>query len=103
MRHGRTAAAWLLVAPVVLLAVVRGPGLDVRHPLVALVALVPWAAAGAPLAVAGALLLRRRAAALAGAVAGAVLVAAVAGRALDGPTPSARGPQLVVMTSNLLG
>src|SRR5688500_10744796 len=95
---GAVAAPWLVWA------VVRVPGLERGHPLVAMIAFTPYAAATAPLPVLVALALRRRAVAAVAAVAALALAAVVLPRALDGPADapaSARGPVLVVMTSNL--
>jgi endonuclease/exonuclease/phosphatase family metal-dependent hydrolase len=101
----RGVVAAVVAAPWVAWAVVRALGLDLRHPLVAAMAFTPYAAATAPLPVLVALALRRWVVAAVAALAALLLAAAVLPRALDGPRDapaSARGPELTVMTSNLL-
>lgn len=85
-------------------ALVRGAGLDVRHPLVAMVSFTPYVAATAPLPVMAALLLRRWIVAGAAAVAAVALAVAVLPRAFGGPhaaSADSAAPVLTVMTSNL--
>ena len=85
-------------------ALVRVFGLDVRHPLVAVMAFTPYVAATAPLPVLVALVLRRWVVAGTAAVAALALAAVVLPRAMDGPQAASaddRGPTLVVMTANL--
>src|SRR3954469_19665473 len=101
---GRAAGAalvWLLVLPGLLWAAVRLGGWE-RGPLVQLFAFTPYVAAwSVPLALAA--LLRRRW--LPGAfavVAALALTAALLPRALADRQPAARGPQLRVMTANML-
>lgn len=99
------AIAVVVATPWVLWAAVRTLGLERGHPLVALVAFTPYAAALSPVPVVVALLLRRRLAAAVAAVAAVVLLAAVAPRALPGPQRAeagAGGRPLVVMSANLL-
>jgi hypothetical protein len=99
----RTLAALVAVAPWVGWALIRGAGLDLRHPLVALMTFTPYAAATAWLPVLAALALRRRGVALAGLAAAVVLVAVVLPRALgDGrDAAGADGRELRVMSVNL--
>jgi endonuclease/exonuclease/phosphatase (EEP) superfamily protein YafD len=98
----RTLVAVLVAVPWVAWAVVRGLGLDLDHPLTALVGLTPYAAATAPLPVVLALALRRRAVAVVAAAAAVVLVLAVAPRAIGGGgAEGAGGPSLTVMSVNL--
>ncbi len=101
-RAGVIAAA--VATPWVLWAALRTFGLERGHPLVALIAFSPYAAALAPLPVVVALLLRRRLVAAVAGVAAVALLAAVLPRTLAGPhraQPDARGRALVVMTANL--
>ncbi|MBW3607812.1 MAG: endonuclease/exonuclease/phosphatase family protein [Actinobacteria bacterium] len=96
--------AAVVAAPWVLWAVLRTFGLERGHPLVALLAFSPYAAALAPLPIVVALLLRRRLTAAVAAVAALALVAAVLPRALPGAQRAqsdGRGETLVVMTANL--
>ena len=106
LRPTRAGAIALLVAtPWILWAALRTLGLDRGHPLVALVAFSPYAAALSPLPVVVALLLRRRLVAAVAAVAAVALLAAMAPRALPGPQRAeagAGGRPLVVMSANLL-
>ena len=101
----KTALALLLAAPWLLWSLVRLLGLDVRHPLVALMAFTPYAAASAPVPLAVALLLRRWVVAALAALAAGGLVTAVLPRAIDGPREASgdSGSTLVVMTFNLYG
>lgn len=96
--------AALVATPWVLWAALRTLGLERGHPLVALVAFSPFAAALAPLPVILALVLRRWLVAAVAAVAALALLAAVLPRALDGPHRAhadAPGSTLIVMTANL--
>ena len=96
--------AALIAAPWVLWAALRTLGLDRGHPLVALVAFTPYAAALAPFPVVVALLLRRRLTAAVAALAALALLVAVLPRALPGPQHARAGEpgrSLVVMTANL--
>ena len=96
--------AWAVAAPWVLWAVLRTLGLEDGHPLVALVAFSPYAAALAPLPVLVALLLRRWLVAAVAGVAALALLTALVPRTLSGPQraqPDARGQTVVVMTANL--
>ena len=103
MPSPRTLVALALALPWLGWAAVRLVGLDLRHPVVALVSFTPYAAATAWLPVVAALILRRRAVALVVAVAAGVLGAAVLPRALGGErVPSgADGPALRVMSANV--
>ncbi|HEV2777187.1 MAG TPA: endonuclease/exonuclease/phosphatase family protein [Solirubrobacteraceae bacterium] len=97
--------AVVVATPWVLWAVLRTLGLERGHPLTALVAFSPYAAALAPVPVAVALLLRRRAVATVAAVAAVALLAAMLPRVLPGPRRAeadAGGRTLVVMSANLL-
>src|SRR4051812_48423605 len=82
----RSLAVWLLAAVCLGWAILRLLGLERGYPLVPLVAFTPFVAAGAAAIVLVALVLRQRSAALLGAVATLALVAAVAPRALGGPS-----------------
>jgi endonuclease/exonuclease/phosphatase (EEP) superfamily protein YafD len=95
---------WVLAAPWVVWAVVRAGGLEAGFPLVPALALTPVAAATSVVPVAVALLARRWGAAAAALAAAAVLAACVLPRALPGPSPAVapEGPQLRVLTLNLL-
>ena len=97
----RRAVAIAVALPWIAWALVRWLGLDTRYPLVAAIAWTPYVALTSPLPVVLALVLRRRIVALVAGLAGAALVFAVVPRALAGPRPDARGPELTVMTSNL--
>jgi endonuclease/exonuclease/phosphatase (EEP) superfamily protein YafD len=99
-----TVIAVTALAPWLVWAVVRLLGLDVAHPLIALMAFTPYVAASSPVPLVIAVLLRRRAAAAVAAVVAVALAAVVLPRAVPGPQhagPDARGPRLVVMTANL--
>jgi endonuclease/exonuclease/phosphatase (EEP) superfamily protein YafD len=96
----RAVVVWLLVAACAAWAAVRLLGLERGYPLVPLVAYTPIAAGATVLVAVVALALRRRWAALVAALLAVALVAAVAPRALGGPTDR-RGPELRVLTSNL--
>ena len=86
--------------PWVVWAVVRTAGFELDYPLVAVVSFTPYAALSSPLPVVVGLLLRRWAVAGVAAVAALALGLAMVPRALAGPEAEARGPRLVVMTSN---
>jgi len=100
----RTLVAAALAAPVVGYALLRGLALDRVSPLVAAVAFTPYALALGPVAVLGALVLRRRAVAVVAFVASVVLAVCVAPRALDGPAPPpiVDGIPYTVVSANLL-
>ncbi|CAA9521876.1 MAG: Integral membrane protein [uncultured Solirubrobacteraceae bacterium] len=91
---------WLFAAPWIAWAAVRALGLDLGHPLVALMSLTPYVAATSwlPFMVAAARLDRR--AALASGAAMLVLAALVLPRAMGEPS-TGYGERIVVMTSNL--
>ena len=96
--------AVVVAAPWILWAALRTLGLERGHPLVALVAFTPYAAALSPLPVVVALLLRRRLVAVVAAIAALALLAAMLPRALPGPgraQADASGRTLVVMSANL--
>jgi endonuclease/exonuclease/phosphatase family metal-dependent hydrolase len=96
--------AVIVATPWILWAALRTLGLEHGHPLVALVAFTPYAAALSPLPVLVALLLRRRLVAAVAAVAALALLAAMLPRALPGPgraRADAPGRTLVVMSANL--
>jgi endonuclease/exonuclease/phosphatase family metal-dependent hydrolase len=95
------AACWLAAATALAWAGVRVFGLE-RWYGVQLIAFTPYAAALSVLPVVLALALRRWVAAVSAALAGIVLVGAVAPRAVR-DEPRAGGPTVVVMTANLLG
>lgn len=92
---------WLLVLPGLLWAAIRLGGWE-RGPLVQLLAFTPYVAAwSVPLALA-ALIRRRWLPAAFAVVAATALVAAVLPRAIPDSQPAARGPQLRVMSANML-
>ena len=93
------------VVPWLAWAVVRTLGLDAGHPVVAIVAFTPYAAATAWVPVVVALAVRRRAVALLALGTFVALAAAVLPRAVgNGEVPAvADGPTLRVMSANLLG
>jgi len=101
----RSAARWIapaVAAPWVLWAVGRTLGLDRVHPLVAIVAFTPYAAATSPLPVLAALVLRRRVVAAVAAIATLLLAAAVLPRASGEAVPAPPGGRTItVMSSNL--
>jgi endonuclease/exonuclease/phosphatase (EEP) superfamily protein YafD len=100
-RRGRSALWWLLVLPGVLWAAVRLGGWE-RGPLVQLFAFTPYVAAwSVPIAVL-ALIRRRWIAGSFAVVAALALVVAVLPRAVPDEQPAAAGPQLRVMTANML-
>ncbi|MEV4755303.1 endonuclease/exonuclease/phosphatase family protein [Micromonospora sp. NPDC049559] len=97
-----TLLCWLAVAPLALWAVVRLGGLE-RGPLVQLVAFTPYAAAASPLPLVLALALRRWGPAALATLAALALVGAVAPRAIADDGTVASGPELRVLTANVLG
>jgi endonuclease/exonuclease/phosphatase family metal-dependent hydrolase len=100
----RSVAATVIALPWTLWAVGRLAELDRGHPLVALMALTPYAAVTAPIPVAVALVLRRWLVATIAAGAAVALAAVVLPRAIpDGDQVLGReqGPALTVMTANL--
>ncbi len=100
--RARTLLAWAIVAPWVLWAPVRLLGLDSGYPLVPLIAFTPYVALTAPVAVAGAALLRRPWPALTAALAALALAAAIAPRAFSGgPEAPAGAPTLRVLSMNI--
>ena len=100
-RRGRTALWWLLVLPGLAWAVIRLGGWE-TGPLVQLFAFTPYVAAwSVPLALT-ALIRRRWLPAAFAVVAATALVGAVLPRAIPDNQPAARGPQLTVMTANML-
>lgn len=92
---------WVAVAPVAAWAVVRLAGLE-RGAAVLLVAFTPYVAVGSLLPLGLALALRRRGPAVVAALAALALVGVVAPRALPGTQPATRGPELRLLTANLL-
>ena len=104
--RNRQILAIAVTVPWVAWALVRVLGLDLRHPLVAMMAFTPYVAAVSPLPVLVALALRRWVVAAVAAVAALALAAVVLPRAIDGPFAASagdRGPTLVVMTVNVYG
>ncbi|MEU0765374.1 endonuclease/exonuclease/phosphatase family protein, partial [Streptomyces microflavus] len=91
----------LAVAPGLAWAVVRLAGLD-RGPLVQALAFTPYVAGWSLLVLTLTLALRRRWPAVAAAVAALALVGAVAPRALPTGQPTVDGPELRLLTANLL-
>lgn len=102
-RAARTRAwlCWLAVAPGVVWAAVRLPGLE-RGPAVQAVAFTPYVAAWTPVPLLLALALRRRWPAAVAALVAAALIAVVVPRAVPSAQPPAGGPTLRVLTANLL-
>ncbi|WP_236145732.1 MULTISPECIES: endonuclease/exonuclease/phosphatase family protein [unclassified Micromonospora] len=98
---GRTVLCWLAVAPGAGWAVVRLAGLD-RGPLVQALAFTPYALLGSLVPLVLAVALRRRWPAVVAAVTTAALLAVVVPRALPSPQPTVDGPELRVLTANLL-
>lgn len=92
---------WLAVAPGLAWAVVRLVGLD-RGPLVQALAFTPYVAGWSLLALTLTLALRCRWPAVAASVAALALLGAVVPRALPDRQPATRGPELRVLTANLL-
>ncbi|WP_320065138.1 endonuclease/exonuclease/phosphatase family protein [Micromonospora sp. RTGN7] len=97
----RTLLCWAAVTPGLAWAALRLPGLE-RGPLVQAVAFTPYVAAWTPVPLLLALALRRRWPAVVAALAAAALVGVVAPRALPGGQPAAHGPELRLLTANLL-
>ncbi|GAB2838059.1 endonuclease/exonuclease/phosphatase family protein [Actinocorallia aurea] len=102
MGRWKTVAAWVLVTPFALWAAVRLSGWEGSFRWVQLVSFTPYVAAAAVAAPVVALVLRRRAPALAGAVSVAVLAALLVPRVLADGEPAARGPELRILAANLL-
>ncbi len=97
----RSLVAVVVALPWVVWALLRTLGIELSYPLVALIAFTPYAALTSPVPVVAALVLKRRVVAGAAAAAAVALGFAMVPRAVAGPQPDARGPRLVVMTSNL--
>jgi endonuclease/exonuclease/phosphatase (EEP) superfamily protein YafD len=106
MLRGLTPLSWravvaaLVAVPWVAWAVVRTVGFELGFPLVAVVAFTPYAALSSPLPVVVGLVLGRWVIAGVAGVAALALGLAIVPRAIAGPEGEARGPRLVVMTSN---
>ena len=104
-RHRRTrwltALCWVLAVPGLVWAVVRYVGLE-RGPLVQLLAFTPYVAAWTLVPLSLALALRRWWPAGVAAVAALALAGAVLPRALPDHRPGGAGPELRVLTANLL-
>ena len=96
----RSVVAGAVALPWVVWAVVRTLGFSLDYPLVAAVAFTPYVALSSPLPVVVGLALRRWAVAGVAAVAALALGLAMVPRAVAGQESEARGPRLVVMTSN---
>ena len=94
--------AWACVLPFAAWALTRTLGLESGFPGVALIALTPYLAALAPVAVLWALLLDRRWAALAATASAVALIAAVVPRTVAGTESAVDGPSLRTMSINLL-
>jgi hypothetical protein len=97
----RNVVAIAVAAPWVVWALVRTLGLELPYPFVALLAFTPYAALSSPVPVVVGLLVRRKVVAGVAGVAMLAFAVALLPRAVGGPEPDARGPRLVVMTSNL--
>ncbi|WP_206061667.1 endonuclease/exonuclease/phosphatase family protein [Nonomuraea basaltis] len=93
--------AWVATAPFVAWALFRLLPWNVHFRWVQLLAFTPYVAVISPVGPAIALLLRRRAALVTGLVATGVLAAIVLPRAIPEGNPSASGPGLRVLSSNL--
>jgi len=102
----RSWTAWGLAALWACWAAGRLAGLDglpvLEGPGVPLVSLTPYLAAGAPIPVLAALLLRRRRAALLAGAAALALIAVLLPRATADGRVAANGPELRVLTANIL-
>ncbi|MGK5443951.1 endonuclease/exonuclease/phosphatase family protein [Micromonospora sp. URMC 105] len=101
--HGSKALplCWLAVTPGAAWALVRLAGLE-RGPLVQAVAFTPYVAAWSLVPVVLALALRRRWPAAVAAVVALALLGTVAPRAIASGQPAAGGPELRLLTANLL-
>jgi endonuclease/exonuclease/phosphatase (EEP) superfamily protein YafD len=99
----RTIAAWVLVAPWAIWALVRTLGIGDGYPIEALLAFTPIVAATAIVPVGVAAALRRPAAVAVAGISLALLVAAVVPRAFGGRTEAAGGggAELRVMAANM--
>jgi endonuclease/exonuclease/phosphatase family metal-dependent hydrolase len=94
--------AWALPVPFAFWLVLRIGGWEPTFRWIQLVAFTPYVAAAAVVVPVAALLLRNRAAAVAGALVAGLLVWLVAPRAFSDPEPEASGPTLRVLGANLL-
>ncbi|GIH09356.1 endonuclease [Rhizocola hellebori] len=100
----RQVLAWVLTVPAVIWAAIRLAGWDVRYPVTQVIAFTPYVAALALIPLVVAVLLRQWPAAVVAAVALVALVSCVLPRWLadSDPLAGARGPQLRVLTANVL-
>ncbi len=99
----RTALCWIAAVPGAVWAVVRGLGLD-HGPVIQLIAFTPYVTAGALVVAVVTLVLRRWRPAVLAVLAATALTAMVLPRALpDADRGAGGGPELRVMTSNVLG
>ncbi|ROO88374.1 endonuclease/exonuclease/phosphatase (EEP) superfamily protein YafD [Actinocorallia herbida] len=102
MGRWKTVVAWVIVAPFALWAAVRLSGWDATFRWVQLVSFTPYVAAASVVVPVIALVLRRRAPAVAGAAVVAVFAALLAPRVVPDGEPRAEGPELRVLAANLL-
>lgn len=98
-----TVAVWTAAAGFAVFALLRAAGLERGYPLVPLLAFTPYVLAAALVAVVAAAVLRRWSALAVLAVATAVLAAAVVPRAVPFGISAAGGPELRILTVNVLG
>ncbi|MFE3459637.1 endonuclease/exonuclease/phosphatase family protein [Nocardiopsis aegyptia] len=98
-----TAAVWSVAAGFAVFALLRAAGLERGYPLVPLLAFTPYVLAAALVAVVATALLRRWSAPAVLAVAAGVLAVAVVPRAVPFGITSAGGPELRILTVNVLG
>lgn len=105
-RGWQPVVAWTLAGSLSAWALARLAGADripgLEFPLAPLMALTPYAAATAPLPIVGALVLRRRRAALVALAAATGLAVAVLPRTVGASQPRVTGPAIRVLSANLL-
>lgn len=103
-RRVLTTLCWLVAGAMVAWTIVRAFGLDSGYPVVPLMAFTPYVALLGLAAAALVLFMRRRLAALVIGLCAVTLVALVAPRAIPSgpPEPRPTGPNLTVMSANLL-
>ena len=101
MGRWRTVLAWALVAPFLMWTVLRLSGLHAGFRWIQLVSFTPYVAGAAFAVPVAALLLRRKAAAVAGLAVALALGGLLVPRVLEEGQPAAEGPVLRVLSANI--
>lgn len=95
-------AGFAIVAPFAIFATIRVAGFDHFWPLIPAMAFTPWVAAGAVVALLATLALRAWRAAAIAAVVVLAFATVLSGRALPDDQPSPRGPEITIVSQNML-